>query len=149
MALVRCAECGNAVSTSAAACPKCGAPITVATSTPGSAVAPSVPYRPFWIPSRIVGAVVCGLGVAVLVWGFVHMNSIESQLKRRLGQEDWPLYASFIGGAVLLFVGVPLFAGVMRLLNRTGQIACTVLLLAIPPAYLIGAYLGWYRGPWP
>lgn len=46
MALVKCGECGNEVSDRAAACPKCGAPVTqevappVAVSSPGKPVVP-------------------------------------------------------------------------------------------------------------
>lgn len=58
MALTKCNECGETVSTRAAACMKCGAP--VASSAPPNAVPVSIerksPFRWLWIPAGLFAA---------------------------------------------------------------------------------------------
>ncbi len=49
MALISCSECGNEVSDKAAACPKCGCPVSVsvpAVVAPAAAIAPAVGSAP-------------------------------------------------------------------------------------------------------
>lgn len=69
MALVVCTECGNAVSDRAAACPKCGAPV--------SAQAKYVPEKSHWLRnSVIVVAVLFGL---FMIWGAILAGSPEGK----------------------------------------------------------------------
>ena len=73
MALVKCTECGNDVSTKAGACPRCGAPQADTTATPPLAaqnVAPTGPVTAAKKPSPVPGcliliALVCG-GIAAV-----------------------------------------------------------------------------------
>lgn len=65
MALIRCAECGGEVSTTATACPKCGATVPK----------PSKPKLWLWIPLGLV-AVFFGFGALV-------GNSPQEQAKSR------------------------------------------------------------------
>lgn len=61
MALTKCAECGNSVSTLAAACPKCGAPIAVA-----AAAKPAAKGSRWWVWVALIAVLVlptmCGRG---------------------------------------------------------------------------------------
>ena len=57
MALIKCKECGADVSTSATACPKCGAPVPSAGKTAMSSI------RFLWIAVRIAIALVVGWAV--------------------------------------------------------------------------------------
>lgn len=59
MALVVCTECGNAVSDRAAACPKCGAPVSVQ--------AKHVPEKSHWLRNTVIAVGV--LFFLFLAWG--------------------------------------------------------------------------------
>lgn len=67
MAMIKCAECGNMVSSKASTCPKCGNPIG-AKSGPFGGFEPGLTVRPgFWHDPN-VGC----LGAAIaLIFGFV------------------------------------------------------------------------------
>lgn len=76
MALIVCTECGNAVSGRAAACPKCGAPL--------SSAAKYVPEKSHWL--RNTALVVAGLFVLFVVWGFTIASTPEG--KERIKMRD-------------------------------------------------------------
>jgi hypothetical protein len=109
MSLVRCRECGNAVSTEASSCPKCGAPVVAKQAEVGGGA--PVPYVPFWTPSRIVGGALSALGTIALLFAVVQASSLESQFRRGLGHLDLTMLIAIAAGGYLLLVGIPLLAG--------------------------------------
>ena len=67
MALTKCVECGHDVSTTAAACPHCGAPIKGATPPPLPNVPPPLPRpKQKGFPALMIGAV-CLIALFLLV----------------------------------------------------------------------------------
>lgn len=133
MALIKCIECGNAVSTAAQMCPKCGAPVTTSiTSREG--IGALEPYMPFWGPPRIVGAVSCVLGAVALFFAMLHVNSLESLLYRANSRVDPLLHLPILLGVTLLIFGIPPLAGIVKSLKGTIGVAIVV---AVP--YLIAA----------
>lgn len=76
MALVVCTECGNAVSDRAAACPKCGAPV--------SAWAKYVPEKSHWLRNLLIGG--GALLFLFIVWGAFLAGTPEG--KERIKMRD-------------------------------------------------------------
>lgn len=76
MALVTCTECGNAVSDKAAACPKCGAPV--------SSAAKYVPEPSHWLRNTVIVVVV--LGALFIGWGAMLASTPEG--KERILMRD-------------------------------------------------------------
>jgi NADH:ubiquinone oxidoreductase subunit 2 (subunit N) len=135
MALIKCSECGKPVSTEASVCPKCGAPVVVTTANNGNGT-----YVPFWLPARIVGAVLCAMGFMALLFAIVHSDSLESQFRRGFNQEDWTLYIALGVGTVLLLVGIPLLIGFIGMFNRLNPTGKKVFIIAfIISVLLLGA----------
>ena len=72
MALTSCAECGQQVSTSAKACPHCGAPGPAVPPLPGT---PTRPTKSSYVPGWVV--LLTFIGLAVGIWWMVG-GSVDS-----------------------------------------------------------------------
>lgn len=99
MALLACSECGNQVSTSAAACPACGAPVaaSAAAAEPTAAGAPSAPAKK-GMSKGCMTALGCGaclfVGVVMVgggagLYGFQHYRTEQrrAEIMKQLDQE--------------------------------------------------------------
>ncbi|MBH1873536.1 zinc ribbon domain-containing protein [Stenotrophomonas maltophilia] len=88
MALIKCAECGNAVSDKATACPQCGAPVPV---VPPANVQIPAPARAVTFTPMTVGAIVLAVLVvvclALFVRGFQRSNGAWSQSQAVAGAQ--------------------------------------------------------------
>ena len=130
MALNRCSECNNTVSTTGTLCPKCGAPIVIDDSILRETKTPPALFSPFWIPSQVCGGALFGLGVLALIIGAGRMSSGDFQADQWLSNKEDPIFFfALTAGAYLLIVGISLLAGITRLLNRKGQIIFAIMLL--------------------
>ena len=67
MALITCDECGEGVSSKAATCPKCGAPVAGSSASPIGGFQKGVTTRPdFWHDPN-VGAIAAGIVVIFII----------------------------------------------------------------------------------
>lgn len=76
MALTKCVDCGREVSTSAAACPNCGAPVRGASPPPLPGVPPPLPKPKRRRPWGVIAAVGCCLCVVLLLLLLIRSHAV-------------------------------------------------------------------------
>jgi hypothetical protein len=93
-----------------------------------SAEGAPTPYVSFWIPSRIVGALFCVVGLMVLFVAMRAATSVGVVLSGYSGSSGLSSYGLsnrlldcfMLWGAILLSMGIPLLAGIMK--STTGRV---------------------------
>ena len=55
---------------------------------------------------KIIAAILLILGIILVVYGFTHLNSLESQLTRALGQKDNNAVGSIVVGSISAILGL-------------------------------------------
>jgi hypothetical protein len=126
MALVKCPECSNDVSSAAAACPRCGHPMKEAEDRPAPA-ATSIPAVtaavPLVIPPRRVRPFGLSLGAAVTAFGLWLLfafipdhDAANLQVTDLLNSDKWVFKPELKGPIQLVAIAV-ILVGVMQIIN--------------------------------
>lgn len=125
MAIVSCKECSNAVSTTAEACPHCGAPQLESAPPP----LPDPPEEEIFYSDKSVAVT----SSRVMIWGTTYALRNIASVSMRFSPPK-------IFGAVLLFLG-GVFMLLAAFLSVHGSMPAPVGAYIIAPAMIVGAIL--------
>ena len=99
MAVLTCADCGGTVSTSASACPHCGAPTSAQSSAAGAAKPKKKPSSTRSIGGGFVFLII---GVAIYFWAQQHNPNLGlGEAIMSIGSDRWVLKPEFYNKALV------------------------------------------------